>query len=413
MPSGCSLGWWDAVCGPDNRESPPNRIETGRCKFKTSFLAYQNDRDVGEVFMTSTLEARTRAALHGLIAGLSLVAPGVISAAPSIPPYASVTVAPDGTVTIGSQSIPQSNLLSPEGRAYVTQHLKDEQAPPQTRADNGIPAALRPYLKLQRSMFQVNLESTRIGGVHVYVFTPKGGVAAANAKRVLINLHGGGFAGCWPGCALMESIPIASLGKTRVVSVDYREGPDHRYPAATVDVAKVYGELLKQYSPKAMGIYGCSAGGLLTAEAIAWFEKNGTPLPGAIGMFCSGAGDIYSGDSLYFGTPTGQGRLFEGHAPGLTGAYWDGVDPHDPLVEQIDHPEVLAKFPPTLFVTGTRDIAFSNAIHTDIQLEMLGVPTKLLVWDGLFHGFLYNPAIPESHQAYRAIVEFFDKDLAH
>jgi epsilon-lactone hydrolase len=365
--------------------------------------------------MSSISKMRSRfLASYGLIAALALMGPKVMPAAPSsAPPHASVTVAADGTVTIGTQSIPQSNLLSPEGRAYVTQHLKEEQAPRRAGADNGIPAALRPYLRQQRSMFPVDLEDTRIGGVHVYVFTPKAGVQAANEKRVLVNLHGGGFAGCWPGCALMESIPIASLGKIKVVSVDYREGPDHRYPAATEDVATVYAQLLKQYSPKAIGIYGCSAGGLLTSEAIAWFEKNRTPLPGAIGMFCSGAGDIYSGDSLYLATPLGQGRLFDGHAPGLTGAYWDGVDPHDPLVEQIDHPDVLARFPPTLFITGTRDMAFSNAIHTDIQLEMAGVPTKLLVWDGLFHGFFYDPSIPESQQVYRAIVRFFDRELAH
>ena len=42
-----------------------------------------------------------------------------------------------------------------------------------------------------------------------YVYTPKGGTA--NSRRVLINLHGGGFSGCWPACAELESIPIASL----------------------------------------------------------------------------------------------------------------------------------------------------------------------------------------------------------
>ena len=56
--------------------------------------------------------------------------------------------------------------------------------------------------------------------------TPRNRVSAKNKDRVLINLHGGGFSGCWPACAELESIPVSALGKIEVVSVDYREGPD-------------------------------------------------------------------------------------------------------------------------------------------------------------------------------------------
>jgi acetyl esterase/lipase len=62
--------------------------------------------------------------------------------------------------------------------------------------------------------------------------TPKSGVSAKNKNRVLINLHGGAFRGCWPGCADFESIPVSALGRVRVKSVDYREGPDNKFPAA-------------------------------------------------------------------------------------------------------------------------------------------------------------------------------------
>jgi epsilon-lactone hydrolase len=53
-------------------------------------------------------------------------------------------------------------------------------------------------------------------------------------------------------------------------------------------VAAVYRALLEHYEPREIGIYGTSAGGILTAEAIAWFEDHGLPLPGAIGTFCAG-----------------------------------------------------------------------------------------------------------------------------
>src|SRR4029453_9406404 len=140
----------------------------------------------------------------------------------------------------------------------------------------------------QRTLYPVDRADTKIAGVHAYVYTPKG--AAANSRRVLINLHGRGFSGCWPACAELESIPIASLAKTRVVSLDYRQGPQHKFPAASEDVAAVYAQLLKTHAAQDVGIYGCSAGGMLTAMSVTWFQKHNLPRPGAIGILCPGGG---------------------------------------------------------------------------------------------------------------------------
>jgi acetyl esterase/lipase len=70
-------------------------------------------------------------------------------------------------------------------------------------------------------------------GVHAFVYTPKSGVSAKNKYRILINLHGGGFSGYWPGCTELESTPVSALAQIEVVSVDYREGPDNKFPAAS------------------------------------------------------------------------------------------------------------------------------------------------------------------------------------
>jgi hypothetical protein len=44
-------------------------------------------------------------------------------------------------------------------------------------------------------------------------------------------------------------------------------------------------------------------------------------------------------------------------------------------------------------------------------LVKLGVDADLHVWEGLFHGFFYNPDVPESQEAYDVIVRFFEKHL--
>lgn len=92
-------------------------------------------------------------------------------------------------------------------------------------------------------------------------------------------------------------------------------------------------------------------------------------------------------------------------------AYFQGADPRDPLVSPVDHPAVLAKFPPTLLVTATRDMAMSSALYTHRQLVKAGVAADLQVWDGLQHFFFGDVDLPESREAYRVMVDFFDRHL--
>ncbi len=189
----------------------------------------------------------------------------------STPP--AVEIDANGDVHVPAHVVPMSSFLSPEGKAYVTEHLLNMQKPAMLVQDNGIPPLLAGYLERQREVFPVDRHDVTIAGVHAYEYLPKNGIAANNRDRVLIDLHGGGFSGCWPGCAELESIPVAALGRIRVLSLDYRQGPKYKFPAASEDVASVYRELLKTYAAENIGLYGCSAGGMLTGEAVAWFNS--------------------------------------------------------------------------------------------------------------------------------------------
>jgi len=330
-----------------------------------------------------------------------------------------VVVDENGTVHVPAQEVPLSSFLSPEAKSYVTQHLKDMQNPQMLVQDNGVPRFMKGYLERQKILYPVQREDTKIAGVHAYVYTPKTGISAENQSRALINLHGGGFSGCWPACAELESMPISALSKIRVISLDYREGPDYKFPAASEDVAAVYKELLKTHTPQNVGIYGCSAGGMLTAMSVAWFQKHDLPKPGAIGIFCAGAGSPtgagFGGDAAYTAMPLGEARMppkpIQRNARPAGLQYLAGTDPTDPLVAPINSPAILSNFPPTLIITGTRGFEMSGALYTHTQLVKLGVEADLHVWEGLFHGFFYNPDVPESRDCYDVIVKFFDRHL--
>lgn len=330
---------------------------------------------------------------------------------PAAPPQQKVVIQSDGTVEVPARSVPLSTFLSPEAKSYMTEHLKDMQDPELLKSDNGVPRFMKHYLERDEEQFALNRDDEKIAGVHVYTYVPKAGIAPENRNRVLINLHGGGFSGCWPGCAELESMPISALMRIKVVTVDYREGPEYKFPAASEDVARVYAELLKTYKPGNIGIYGCSAGGMLTAMSLAWFQAHSLPTPGADGIFCASAG-AFGGDATYIAFPLGEARIPAARRSGQRPlGYLAGADMKDPLVQPSNSPAVLAKFPPTLLITATRDFALSGAIHTDILLTKAGVDSELHVWDGLFHGFFYNADVPESRQAFSIIERFFDRHL--
>ena len=115
-----------------------------------------------------------------------------------------VVVDDDGTVHAPAMSVPMSEYLTPEGKAYVTQHLKAMQQPEMSVEEDGVPRFMQPYILRSRELYPTIREETNVGGVHAYVYAPVSGIAPENANRVLINLHGGGFSGCWPGCAGVE-----------------------------------------------------------------------------------------------------------------------------------------------------------------------------------------------------------------
>lgn len=114
-------------------------------------------------------------------------------------------------------------------------------------------------------------------------------------------------------------------------------------------MAAVYAELLKTYKPHNIGIYGCSAGGTLTAEAVAWFQSHGLPRPGAIGIFCSGAGPGVGGYSAVI-APVLNGRappaVIDMYAEAKAAPYFAGADFRNPMVSPVESLTVLAKFPP-------------------------------------------------------------------
>jgi monoterpene epsilon-lactone hydrolase len=329
-----------------------------------------------------------------------------------------------GAIEIPSFVLPCSSLASEEAcraiaaeqtksasrkevhKPAVDQSTESNIAAARNEADEEI---ILPLLRKQEARWggAVGITPKIIKGVYTELFEPKEGVSVANRHRLLLNLHGGGFMVGGRTHGRLESLPIAGLGKIRVISIDYRMAPEYLFPAASEDVATVYSELLKRYKPKRIGIFGCSAGGMLTAEAVGWLIKQNIPLPGAIGMFGNTGLSPFRGDSANIPTA--------GPAPGdlrlSTHPYFRNISSEeDPLITPIQFPDVLKRFPPSLLIGGTRGPQLSSILYAANRLTLAGVSVQLNVWDGVGECQL-DADLPEAHEAERIIIDFFNKYL--
>jgi monoterpene epsilon-lactone hydrolase len=364
-------------------------------------------------WFTGSAHRSMSAAVSTALALLLIAASGPKT--PAAEPAASPpTVGPSGEITAGSIQIPFSHYASDEAR---TQFIRDATRPPAPPLGVSIDSSRQYYdainsdrVERMKKLYAVAVETKKIGGVPTDVVTPAGGVSRENNSRVLINLHGGAFLWGAHSGGLVESIPVASVGKLKVISVDYREGPENSFPAASEDVAAVYAALLKTYKPNSIGIYGCSAGGILTAQSVAWIAAHGLPRPGAVGTFCGSLVEAW-GDSAFVGPVlSGQGPVTKPLL--LTDIpYFHGVDPNNPLVFPGVSPTVLKNFPPTLLISGSRDFALSSVLRSHALLVQAGVDAELHVYEGMWHSFFSDPELPESRAAYDVMVRFFMRHL--
>ena len=351
----------------------------------------------------------------------------------------------NGTIHLPAFDLPESSFLSEETRLALKRD-RDIYSKEQDERTNGCPPidlenktkmpAIRQCLaeafyksSLYRTMqasFAVKMTPKTVAGVYTEVFTPEAGLSAGNKDRVLIDLHAGAM--MWESRTFghLESMPIAALGKIKVISIDYRMGPENIFPAASEDVAAVYHELLKEYKPKNIGLYGSSGGAMLVAQAVALFQHEKLPLPGALGMLFAGAPTALDPERDKW-TASDSARIVEAiveaRSPGEGFGTWErlfgpghlyfrGIRRGTPLDSPGSYDKIMSKFPPTLLISGgVEDFALSEVVVTHAQLIRLGVQAELHVWEGMGHIFTNDPEFPESREAYNVTVQFFDKHL--
>ena len=309
-----------------------------------------------------------------------------------------------------TRTVPMPQTITPEAQQWLDSLTHNNKSGPESLAERrkrtdewrafGSGEAKKHY--------PANVEEVTIAGVRTDIITPLA-MPQANRTRVLINLHGGGFNS--DSGSLIEGIPIANLARTKVVSVYYRLAPENPFPAAVDDVVAVYKELLKTYSPHNIGIFGTSAGAILTAEVTVRLKQLGLPLPAALGIFSGHADFSRVGDSWQLFTLDGfSGNLQPTSPDHLPDDQYIGkTDRKDPVLSPLFAD--LHGMPPTLLVTSTRDILLSGTTIFHRALLAAGDDAQLIVFEALPHAFWYHFQFPETNEALALMAKFFDDRL--
>jgi monoterpene epsilon-lactone hydrolase len=359
-------------------------------------------------FLKTAIESRSKnvkiAPNRLLSIGLLLVTFGLGSAgllAEEVQGASAVHSLWDSNIHVPAFDLPLSGFLSSETRGVLAK-LTELELGGKYKDDER--RFYSDYILKFRARYKVTVQAGKTGGVSTTIITPADGVSAVNRHRVLINVPGPDSTAV--GRGQLESAPIAALGKIKIVSVNFRTVPERPFPAASEEVVAVYKALLEHYKPDDIGIYGCSEGRM---EELVEFEKEGLPMPGAIGILSAPPLRTDSkGDSEYLVSAFTRAPI-----PGAprNGSYFGRMDPKDPSVFAGLTSKQMARFPSTLLITGTRDATMSSLVAAHSHLVSLGVKADLHVWEGMPHGFFFESDLPESREVYDVVVRFFREHL--
>jgi monoterpene epsilon-lactone hydrolase len=227
----------------------------------------------------------------------------------------------------------------------------------------------------------VQQRAVETGGVDGVEVTVQG----TRADNVILYFHGGVYV---IGTAL-ASVPLVSelVRRTgvRAITLDYRLGPEHPYPAAVEDARAAYEGLLAQgIAPDQIALAGESAGGGLAVATLLALREAGTPLPSCAFLMSPYADLTLSGETLTARqeldpvlTPDGLRVRVPDYVGGAAAA-----DPHiSPIFGD------LSGLPPLLIQAGSHEILLSDALRLAARAALSDVPVILEVTPGVPHVF--------------------------
>ncbi len=232
-----------------------------------------------------------------------------------------------------------------------------------------------------RTAEDIRLESVSADGVPAEWSVAPG----ADASRVLLYLHGGGFS---VGSIVSHRAMVTETGRAaqaRTLAIDYRRTPEHPFPAALDDALQAYRWLLAQdVQPGRIAIGGDSAGGGLTLAVMVALRDSGLPLP-ACGWCISPWVDMEARGESYASKAAIDPMISREYILELAEWYLGGTAPRTPLAAPL-HAN-LKGLPPLLIQVGTAETLFNDSIQIAERAGLADIQVTLEVWPHMIHAW--------------------------
>lgn len=238
-----------------------------------------------------------------------------------------------------------------------------------------------------------------IAGVPVRSYEPE-----AQQDGVLVYFHGGGWV---VGDRESHDVPCSALAaatRRRVVSVDYRLAPEHRFPAAIHDCLAVTRALAQSAR---VVVAGDSAGGHLATVVARRCTVDGTPVAAQLLIYpvtdCSKESDSYRRFGTGFFLTAATMRYF--------------VEQFLPTAAERSDPDaspLLAaptKLPPAYVLLAECDVLRDEGAAYAERMRSGGTDVTVDEVPGVIHGFFSFQGIAEAQDAVRRLASFVDRVL--
>jgi monoterpene epsilon-lactone hydrolase len=229
--------------------------------------------------------------------------------------------------------------------------------------------------------------------------------------RVILYLHGGGFAVGSLAASRHFASHLAAAAQARVLVVGYRLAPEHVFPAQIEDTLTAYRWLLSQgYLPERIIVAGDSAGGALVLASLSGLAQGATRLPSCavlltpwVDMRCGGETYATNRDK----DPVANREMAQMMAGMYLGENGKVDDPRaTPVLGS------FAGFPPMLIQAAGRDVFLDDARATHAHARRAGVDSELDEWPDMIHQWqLYAAELDEGQRAIERMATFIQRHV--
>ena len=231
------------------------------------------------------------------------------------------------------------------------------------------------------------------GRLGLRVYTPLG----RGPFPLLVFFHGSGFVVCSLDTHDAMCRNLCAGSGCVVASVDYRLAPEHKFPAAPEDCLHATRWAATNAAslgadPARVAVGGDSAGGNLAAVTALRVRDEGGPALCAQLL-------VYPVTEYWDAGMPSCAENAEGYGLTRDGMkwFWDHYlenleDARDPRAAPLRAPD-LRGLPPALVVTAEYDPLRDEAERYAARLREAGVPTELVRYAGMNHGFFFWPGV--------------------